>query len=351
MPKPMPLPLPTHWPASGPPNRRHALQALAVGAAWPLAACSLQGDPLPRLSAGRIERLSALASRHVDARHVDVWLPEGYDGRTRHPVLYMHDGQAVFDGASSMAKVGWRMDRSASTWAVQHRSPAPMVVAVWNHPTQRHLEYFPQPMLDRLPRAARERIWEKLPLTMRPFAGELVKEGRSRSEAYLKFLAEELKPLVDARFATRPGRDDTLVMGSSMGGLISVHALLSYPQVFGAAASLSTHWIGLLERNDDISDAALAWLRDALPRPADTLRLYLDRGTLDTDAQYAHAQGQVDALLRERGLAPPQVVSRVFEGAGHNERDWAARVHVPLEFLLRHTRNLGSVTPSRTAVT
>jgi predicted alpha/beta superfamily hydrolase len=330
-------------------NRRHFTETLALAPVWPLAACSLQADPLPRLTAGRVERLPARASRHVDARHVDVWLPEGYDGRTPHPVLYVHDGQAVFDGASAMAKAGWHIDRTATAWAAQHQAQAPLVVAVWNHPTQRHLEYFPQPMLDRLPRAARERAAEKLPLTLRFFAGELVKEGRSRSEAYLKFLVEELKPQVDARFATRPGREDTFVMGSSMGGLISVHALLAYPQVFGAAAALSTHWIGLLERNDEISDAALAWLRDSLPRAPGSLRLYLDRGTLDTDALCAHAQGQVDALLRERGFLPPRVVSRVFEGAGHNERDWAARLHVPLDFLLRREPHTAAVAAGQEA--
>lgn len=116
--------------------------------------------------------------------------------------------------------------------------------------------------------------------------------------------------------------------------MISVNALLAYPEVYGAAATLSTHWIGLLERNDDISDAAVAWLRTSLPAPSSGLRWYLDRGTRDLDAQYAHAQGQVDALLRERGFAPPQVVSRVFDGAGHTERDWAARVDIPLSFLL-----------------
>ncbi|MFS9599138.1 hypothetical protein, partial [Klebsiella variicola] len=84
----------------------------------------------------------------------------------------------------------------------------------------------------------------------------------------------------------------------------------------GAGAALSTHWIGVLERNDEISDAAVAWLRRALPSAAGGLRRYLDRGTIELDAQYPRAQGLVDALLRERGFGPPSVVSRVIEGAG-----------------------------------
>lgn len=315
-------------------TRRRFLQAASLAATLPLVGCRWGEDPMPLVAAGRVERLTAFPSKHVDARNVDVWLPAGDDGRTPRPVLYMHDGQAVFDGAMALSKIGWRVDAAIQAVTAGRPELAPIVVAIWNHPTERHLEYFPQPMLDRLDRAARERAGETLPLTMRAFAGSLVKDGRSKSEAYLRFLVEELKPAIDTRFATRTDRDGTFLMGSSMGGLITVNAALAYPQVFGAAAAMSTHWIGLLERNDEISDAAVAWLREALPASSDGLRLYMDRGTTEMDAAYAHAQSQVDALFRERGFAPPQVVSRVFEGAGHNEADWAKRLAEPLAFLL-----------------
>lgn len=315
-------------------NRRRFLQTMTVLATVPLSSCSWRDEPMPQVSSGRVERLSLFPSRYIDPRHVDVWLPDGYNDQTRHPVLYMHDGQAVFDGASAMSKTGWHIDQAIAAWAAQHQALAPIVVAVWSHDRLRHAEYFPQPMLDQLSAPARERAWQQVPLLMRPFAGELVKEGRSRSEDYLKFLVEELKPTIDQRYATRVDRDHTLIMGSSMGGLISVHALLSYPQTFAAAAALSTHWIGLFEQNDEISDAALAWLGKALPQDPALLRLYLDRGTIELDAHYEHAQQQVDTLLRSRGFVAPQVISRVIEGAGHNERDWAKRVFSPLTFLL-----------------
>lgn len=321
------------------PTRRRLARALALGSMLPLGACRPTPEALPVLTHGRAERLPALDSRHVPVRPVDVWMPQDYDGRTRHPVLYLHDGQAMFDGATTMSRSGWHIDRAVAAWTAQRRAAAlpavaPLVVAVWSHPTQRHTEYFPQPMLDGLGPQARERAWARVPLLVRPLVGELVQAGRSRSDAYLSFLVDELKPWVDAHFATRPGRADTFLMGSSMGGLISLHGLLSHPQVFGAAAALSPHWVGLFERNDEISDAALAWLRRALPQRPGPLRLYLDRGTIEMDAHYAHAQSQVDALLRERGLGAPDVISRVFEGAGHNERDWGARVLAPLSFLL-----------------
>lgn len=318
-------------------HRRRFVQALSlapVAPLLPLAGCSSAPDAMPKVASGRVERLVSLASRHVDPRHVDVWLPEGYDGKNRHPVVYLHDGQAVFDGAHAMSTSGWHMDRAVQTWAGARPVRAPILVAVWNHGTERHLEFFPQPMLSQLSREARQRAWDSLPWLSRPFAGELVKEGRSRSDAYLDFLVHEIKPAIDARFATLSERQHTFLMGSSMGGLISVHGLLRHPETFGAAAALSPHWIGLFERNDEISDAALAWLRQALPSPAQGLRLYVDRGTTEMDAQYAHAHAQVDALLRERGHRAPQVLTRVVQGAGHNERDWGARSAQVLGFLL-----------------
>lgn len=313
---------------------RALVPCLPAASLLPLAACSKAPDPLPRVASGRVERLENLPSRYVDARHVDIWLPASYDGKTRHPVVYLHDGQAVFDGGQAMSRIGWRMDQAVQAWAGSRAVTAPILVAIWNHESERHLEYFPQPMLSQLSRPARERAWESLPLLSRPFAGDLVKEGRSHSEAYLDYLVQEVKPAIDARFATLRDPAHTFLMGSSMGGLISVHGLLRHPETFGAAAALSPHWIGLFERNDEISDAALAWLRQALPSPSRGLRLYLDRGTEEMDAHYAHAHGQVDTLLRERGYLAPQAVSRVVKGAGHNERDWGARAHQVLAFLL-----------------
>lgn len=322
-------------------NRRDCLMALSLP--WLVPACS-GVDPLPAVRAGRIVRLDKFSSRFIDARHVDVWLPPGYgESGARHAVVYMHDGQALFDGRTAMSKTGWQVDAALLQLANKQGLPLPIVVGIWNHPTLRHAEYFPQPMLDHIDPVARLALWEKVPLPARPFLGELVRDGRSRSAAYLRFMVEELKPAIDARFATRPDRDATFVMGSSMGGLISLYALLHAPQVFGAAAALSTHWVGLFERNDTVSDAALAWLRERLPaaQTAPPMRIYFDRGTAEMDASYAHAQTQVDALLRKRGWREPRAVSRVFDGAGHNERAWAERVHLPLEFLLSQQQGIG----------
>ena len=309
------------------PNRRRTLGLVCAGLGGALAtSCALPtrdgaAASLPRASAGRLERLPALASRHVQARPVDVWLPPGYDPARRHAVLYMHDGQMLFDASTTWNRQAWEVDDVAARLLDRGLLRDFIVVGVWNNGDKRFAEYYPQRMLAHLPAQALPAL-EARGLRGPPLA-----------DAYLRFLVQELKPAIDRRYATLAGRQDTLLMGSSMGGLISVYALLEYPEVFGAAAALSTHWITSMEANTLFPEAAAAYLHQALPPPG-RLRLYMDHGTKELDGLYGQAQARIDRVLRERGFGPPQVVSRVFEGAGHNEASWQARLHVPLSFLL-----------------
>jgi enterochelin esterase-like enzyme len=278
-------------------------------------------QPLPEVAVGRIERLADFPSKHVDPRHVDVWLPAGYSAAKRYAVLYMHDGQMLFDAGRTWNRQAWFVHLAVDRLFRDGRIPDTLVVGIWNKDKLRHSEYYPQKFL---------------PFVDQPLRSTFVDQalaGRPRSDAYLRFLVEELKPAIDARYATRPGRDSTFVMGSSMGGLISLYAMNEYPQVFGGAAALSTHWIGTFERNAALPLAAFSYLRKHLADPA-THRLYMDRGTTELDARYAPHQPFVDELVAERGYTAANSLSRVFEGAGHNEAAWAARLEIPLLFLL-----------------
>ena len=278
--------------------------------------------PLPGVDTGSIVRLPDLSSRHVATRHVDVWLPEGFREDGSHAVLYLHDGQMLFDARTTWNKQAWNVQTAAGTLLAQRRVRPFIVVGIWNTGPTRFAEYFPQRFLDHLvPGSARDALLQRA-------AVEPV-----RSDAYLRFLVEELKPAIDARFRPATGPGDTFVAGSSMGGLISLYALTEHPQVFGGAACLSTHWIGIFERNTEVPAAALAYLRERLPPPG-RHRLYMDRGTAELDGLYDVAQQQVDALMREKGFTAPLFDTRVFEGAGHNERAWAERLHIPLLHLL-----------------
>ena len=114
------------------------------------------------------------------------------------------------------------------------------------------------------------------------------------SDNYLKFLVEELKPFIDATYRTLPGAEDTFVMGSSMGGLISAYAVAEYPDVFGGAACMSTDW--------NVAEGAFAgWLENHLP-DAGSHRIYFDHGTETYDASYGPYQLEMDAVMRNRAI-------------------------------------------------
>ncbi len=266
---------------------------------------------------GRTDSWQTFPSRYVAARDVDVWLPPSYgsDPNRRYPVLYMHDGQNLFDPSLSYTGIDWDIDGAMTRLIARGEVREAIVVGVWNTP-QRFAEY--------MPRAPVTTDMVNSGVEGRPAgrAADIV------SDDYLRFLAEELKPFIDARYRTLPGRDDTMVMGSSMGGLISLYALAKYPQVFGAAGAVSTHW-------PVCEGCVIDWLKTEMPKPG-AHRLYFDYGTATLDALYPPYQAKMDAAMREHGYREGNDwITRRFEGAEHNEAAWKARVEIPLTFLLR----------------
>jgi len=294
------------------------LVGLAVGA-------TAVAQDVVQVESGRVERMPAFQSRFVAPRNVDVWLPEGYTSTRRYQVLYMQDGQMLFDAGTTWNGQSWHVDRALSRLVKSGAIPDTIVVGVWNNGDYRHAEYFPQKFLATLPAVQRDKL----------VAGSLM--GKPLADNYLRFLVEELKPAIDRRYATRPGRDSTFIAGSSMGGLISVYAMNEYPEVFGGAAGLSTHWIGIMSRNTAVPLAAFNYLEAHLADPRHH-RLYQDHGSLDLDALYEPYQSFIDEIVREHGYDDDHFMSRVFEGQGHSESAWAARLETPLAFLLRQEK-------------
>ena len=279
---------------------------------------------------GRLEHYRAFPSAHADPRDVTVWLPPGYDpDGPPYAVLYMHDGQNLFDPRSSYGGKEWGVDEVAAQLIAEGKMRPAIVVGIWNTP-RRQREYVPAKAFERLPARYMERV-------------RGLYRGDPLSDRYLRFIVRELKPFIDATYNSAPDRANTAIMGSSMGGLISLYALAEYPRVFGGGGMVSTHWPLLLpaegqelsaEDVDAVAGAFEAYLRAALPRPG-RHRLWFDHGDQGLDRHYAPFQARIDRLVAARGWTKDEDwISRDFPGAAHNEAAWRARVHLPLAFLL-----------------
>ena len=266
---------------------------------------------------GRLHHFSYVPSKFINPRNIQVWLPPDYgvDAGDRYAVLYMHDGQNLFEPKKSFIGVDWGMDEAMAKLCGEPSILSTIVVGIWNTP-QRLREYLPQkPFCGHHSQRSNKRVVKRY-------------GGSPISDNYLRFLVYELKPFIDCNYRTRPQREFTFVMGSSMGGLISLYAICEYPQVFGGVGSLSTHW-PILHR--PFSD----YLKAQLPEPGHH-KIYLDYGNEAISHEYRFSQKRVEQILKDRGYALERDwLSKWYAGAPHSETAWRTRVRVPLQFLLK----------------
>ena len=248
-------------------------------------------------------------------RHIEIWLPPGYDeaAPTRYPVLYMHDGQNLFDPRIASTGTDWGVDEAVMRLVGRGVIPPIIVVGVWNS-AERGTEYSP---------------WHGAP-------------------QYARFLIEELMPRVNAEFRTLTGPANTGVMGSSMGGLLSFYLVTHHPEAFGACGCESTHF--------PISEAVVqsfpGIVRNSTPdttpyivrniaaglRAPRSARYRFDFGSSGLDSAYVPTHEIVRAWLLRQGFVDGRdFVIRRYEGATHNEASWRARLEDPLTFMFgRH---------------
>ncbi|MGL4747379.1 MAG: alpha/beta hydrolase [Shewanella sp.] len=284
---------------------------------------------LPQVSAGSIERLTSFPSAFVPPRNIDIWLPAGYDKQQRYAVLYMHDGQMLFDATTSWNKQEWQIDEVASRLIKAGKTQPFIVVGIDNAGENRHSEYFPQQPFENLSQAQQTALYQ-----LQRTKNQALFSQQVYSDRYLKFLVTELKPYIDNHYSVYTDAAHTFVMGSSMGGLISLYAISEYPHIFGGAACLSTHWPGTFEQqNNPIPPAFFNYMQQKLPDPS-THKLYFDHGTATLDAWYPPFQAQADKIIKAKGYTSQNWQSLTSEGAEHSEHAWAARLDIPLIFLL-----------------
>jgi len=283
------------------------------------------------LSSGTIQRIDSFPSKFVRPRTVDVWLPENYSTKEKYDVLYMHDGQMLFDSTTTWNKQEWKVDEIVGGLMAKGKIKNTIVVAIWNHSDIRWSDYYPKKPFE---------------LTPKKFHDSLVNLAKERlgdkyiefqSDNYLKFIIEEVKPFIDSQFSVYTTFKNTFIAGSSMGGLISMYALCEYPQVFGGAACLSTHWIGRMMpfENNPIPESFFNYLEQNLPSPK-THKIYFDYGTTTLDEHYLPFQYRVDEVLKLMGYDETNSKNLKFEGHDHSENSWNKRFQAPVLFLLKN---------------
>jgi predicted alpha/beta superfamily hydrolase len=259
---------------------------------------------------GTLKVLEAVWSPQLkNHRDLLVLLPPSYGRKERgYPVIYMHDGQNLFDEATSFAGE-WQVDETME--ALSREGIEAIVVGIPNAGERRMNEY--SPFFDR-------------------------RFGDGQGEAYLSFVVETVKPLVDREWDTLPGRQHTATAGSSMGGLISLYAFFRCPEVFGLAGAISPA-LGFAR------GAIFPYVREAPFVPG---WIYLDVGTAEWSAHWAdrlllrvHSRRylrhtrKMRSLLERKGYRPNQNLLYVEEKGGlHHESAWARRFPRALRFLL-----------------
>ena len=249
---------------------------------------------------GRIERISGFESKILgNARELTVYLPAGYDEKEdrRYPVLYMQDGQNLFDAERAyIPGQHWQMKEAADN-AIGERTASPMIIVGVDHSgIGRMDEYTP--------------------------SRDKKHQGGGRADDYARMLVEELKPMIDARYRTLPDAANTAVGGSSLGGLVSLHVALKRPDVFGRAAAMSPSvWWG---------DRVILGEIDSYGGPP--LRLWADIGGRE-GAEALNDARLLNERLTAKGWGEDSFHYYEDRRADHSERAWARRVRLVLEFL------------------
>ncbi|MEA5141049.1 alpha/beta hydrolase [Arcicella rigui] len=291
---------------------------------------SIEAHRLPKVVSGSIKRLSNFNSKYVSPRNIDIWIPDDYTPEKKYSVLYMQDGQMLFDNSSSWHQQSWNVDNIASKLQQAGRVQDFIIVGVWNDAKNHYADYFPQKPFQSLTAEQKDFVRKQL-----HEKGKCAESFQPNSDHYLKFLVTELKPYIDKHYAVSTDADHTFIAGSSMGGLVAMYAITQYPKVFGGAACLSTHWPGVfcLDKNP-VPNAIVHYLKETLPNP-DNHKIYFDHGDKTLDALYPALQAQVDACMKSKGYHAGNWRTEYFKGKDHSEKSWRERFYVPLLFLLK----------------
>lgn len=258
---------------------------------------------------GQLIRITDFPSRFAEPRNIDIWIPPSYnlESSRKYPVLYMHNGQNLFDPGTSYIGVDWGVDETLTLYDSLYQGNIFIVVGI-SHTYNSILDYMPEkPMRSASANATLEKFKDEF--------------GTPQSDAYLRFIVSELKPYVDSHFRTRAEQSGTFIAGAGLGGLISLYALCEYPDVFCGAGSFSALW-------STVDPEILNYFEANLPESS-THFIYLDTGTKTLDADQIEFHDKVTEIINRKGYHRGfNYASRIFKGDEHSEVFWKKRFPV-----------------------
>lgn len=289
---------------------------------------AVNADPSAIPSSGVIKRFEDFHSEFISSRTIDVWLPEDYSYDQKYDVLYMHDGNMLFDSSDTWNNQEWKLDEAAAKLMKEGKVKPFIVVGIWNAGKKRYPEYFPEKVYRELSLLDRTIIKTKLAFQSKSFApiGDFF-----YGDNYVRFLANEVVPFIEKNFNVHSGPAHRFVGGSSMGGLMSWYALLERPDVFGGAIAMSTHWPGMYDVDNPFPKGFEDYIRKNINK-LDGHKVYFDLGDQTLDAVYPPLQKRIDAIF---AASYPNDLwkTEFFPGHKHDEVSWASRIHLPLMFM------------------
>jgi predicted alpha/beta superfamily hydrolase len=272
---------------------------------------------------GELIRHSNFESRFVESRNVDVWLPDDYDphGERSYNVIYLHDGQNLFEPSEAFAGIDWGIHETLSLLMETGQILDTIAVGIWNTP-KRLLRYMPKRPFELVRDSEAAELF-----------AELNGGAGPASDRYLDFIVTELKPFIEANYRVKTDTASSVIMGASMGALVSLYAVCEYPTVFGSAGCLSTSWT-------IAGDPIIRYLEHHLPRP-DAHKFYFDYGQEARIEHYESLQEKATSLAFDKGYrADRDWMVRTFPDHDHSERSWRERVAIPLKYFLGRTSNV-----------
>jgi pullulanase len=243
--------------------------------------------------------LSSKYLKYYNPRTIWIYLPPDYDSTNKkYPVLYMHDGQNLFDEAESFAGE-WNVDETLEAM-YRESNFGIIVVGIENAREHRMDEYT-------------------------PFLNKEYKRG-GEADSYLKFLVEELKPYIDSTYRTL--KDNTALLGSSLGGLVSIYAGFKYPEIFKKVGSMS----GAFWFNPEIVD----FIKRAKQSPEKIYLDYGERESEDPQKYIGENEKVVKAIMEKKWHKKPQFLVIVDKEGIHHESSWSKRFKKAVEFLFKN---------------